>query len=529
MAGRNASGLSNTVSGINYPIGIQTFEKIRLGGYLYVDKTALIHKLVTTGDYVFLSRPRRFGKSLLLSTLEALFLGKRHLFKGLAIDDMDWDWVEYPVFHLDLNVANYMVDNALEMRLSEALGRWECDYGLENGPEDQPGIRFERIIRRAGESSGRKVIIMIDEYDKPLFGTISDPAKLERNREILQSFYSVLKSQDANIKFAILTGVTKMSKVSVFSGANNLMDISLDVEYNELCGLCDEEIDGSLRNGVEEYAAANDMDYDLARAELRKNYDGYHFADRGKDMYNPFSLLNALKFKRPGNYWFESDTPAFLVKLLKDQRYPLQRLEHERRSEDALKSSDIWKTDLVPIFYQTGYLTIKGFDSLFREYELDYPNEEVKKSFLEYLMPFYSPDVHNAGDLSDMVRAVLRGDSERFMGWLQTFFRDFPYDQLPDLEVHYQNVVYIIMKLMGFYVRTEYKTSDGRIDMVVKTPDYIYVIEFKLDLPAGRAIDQIESKGYADPFLYDGRKVIKIGASFDRATRALADWTVTEA
>lgn len=511
---------------MRYPIGMQSFPEIRNGGYVYVDKTALIHRLVTENKYYFLSRPRRFGKSLLLSTLEALFLGRRDLFRGLDIDSLDWDWEPHPVFHLDLNVRNYADMTSLSTILDRHLEEWERRYGCHASshiPED----RFIHVIRGAYELTGRPVVILVDEYDKPLFSTMHDPALLEHNRAILQAFYGVVKSLDGYIRFAMLSGVTKFSKVSVFSGLNNLIDISMETAYNAICGITSDEIRRYLGPSLDDFARANATGPDDAIRMLADNYDGYHFSKRGDDIYNPFSLLNALRVNELGNFWFETGTPTFLVRLLQRQHFILPDLEHTTRDGEILRSSDIYRNDPVPILYQTGYLTIKGYDHLTGEYLLDYPNREVKKSFLTFLISFYSPAAASS-DLNAMIRAVNAGHADRFMTILQGFFRDFPYDQIPALEVHYQNVVYIIMKLMGYHVATEYRTSDGRIDMLIKTHAYIYIIEFKMDRPASGAMRQIERKAYADPFVADGRKIIRIGATFDSRSRSLADWTISD-
>lgn len=508
---------------MKYPIGLQSFSEIRSNGFVYVDKTALVHKLVTTGKYIFLSRPRRFGKSLLLSTIEMLFSGRRELFDGLAVSKMDWDWAAHPVLHLDLNVRDYVDDTSLQTLLIRHLVEWEEKYGIV--PEsDIPEDRFIAVIKSACEQTGRQVIILIDEYDKPLVRTLDDPQLQRTYRNQLQAFYGVLKSLDQYIRFAMLTGVTRFSKVNVFSGLNNLNDISLDSNFNEICGITDDEIDRYFAEGINEFAQAQKMTFEYARETLRVNYDGYHFSHGGVGIYNPFSLLNALYSSRLGTYWAETGTPTFLADLLRREHYPLADLENEARSEQDLKGSDCYNTDLVPMFFQTGYLTIKGYDESTREYLLGYPNTEVKESFIKFLTPFYSPKIVTGSKITELVRAVNAGDTEKFMTWLGAFFADFPYEQIPDMEVHYQNVIYIIMKLMGFYVRTEYRTSQGRVDMVIQTEKYVYVIEFKLGGSPKTALRQIEENGYCKPFEGQGKTIIRLGVVFDKTTRALAKW-----
>ncbi|MCM1310477.1 MAG: ATP-binding protein [Bacteroides sp.] len=508
---------------MKYPIGVQSFSEIRTKGFAYVDKTALVHKLVTGGKYLFLSRPRRFGKSLLLSTIEMLFSGRKELFEGLAINDLGWDWTVHPVLHIDLNVADYSDDLALYDRLDATLQIWEKQYGL-TPTNTRPEIRLDAIIRKAYEITGQQVVILIDEYDKPLVRTLHNPELQEVYRNQLQAFYGVLKSLDQYIRFAMLTGVTRFSKVNVFSGLNNLNDISLEYAYNAICGITDAEIDQYFKSGVEMFDEVQKMSYDAARETLRLNYDGYHFCNGGAGIYNPFSLLTSLSNTRLGAYWAETGTPTFLVDLLKKEHYPLPNLEGVSRTEQDLKGSDAFNTDLVPMFFQTGYLTIKGYNEITEEYVLGYPNREVKKSFLSFLVPFISPKIPTGSKITDLVKAVMNGETEKFMTWLEAFFADFPYEQIPDMEVHYQNVIYVIMKLMGFYVRTEYRTSQGRVDMVIQTDKYIYVIEFKLGGSPKTALKQIEENGYAKPFEGQGKTIIRLGVVFDKTTRALKKW-----
>ncbi|MCM1109662.1 MAG: ATP-binding protein [Clostridium sp.] len=508
---------------MKYPIGVQSFEKIRKEGYVYVDKTALIHKIVISGQYYFLSRPRRFGKSLLLSTLEALFLGRRDLFRGLAIDSLLWEWVEYPVFHLDLNVTDYTEEKSLVDRLDETLTLWEEKYRI-TPDKVAPELRFENIIRKAFEQTGRQVVILVDEYDKPMLRALHNPELQDRYRNKLQAFYGVLKSLDPYIKFAMLTGVTRFSKTNIFSSLNNLNDISLETPFNELCGITDDELDHYFPKSVEAFAKARKVSFDYVREMLRKCYDGYHFAVPGVGIYNPFSLLRSLYSQKFGNYWAATGTPTFLVELLRQNNFLLSDLESVERSGQTLQSADIYRRDLVPMFFQSGYLTLEKFDLERNVYTLDFPNREVKESFLEFILPYYSPKANNESVINGLVRAVNGGDTDRFMEILRRFFADFPYEQIPDMEVHYQNVVYLIMKLMGFYVRTEYHTCNGRVDMVIDTKDFVYVIEFKLGGSPRTALRQIEEKGYAIPFEGSGKQIIRLGVVFDKTTRALAKW-----
>ena len=375
-----------------YPIGIQDFEKLRDSGYVYVDKTALVYKLASEGSYYFLSRPRRFGKSLLLSTLEAYFSGKRELFGGLAIEKLESEWAKYPILHLDLNTANYREPDSLRNVLNDALAGWEACYGA-SPTEVTPELRFKGVVRRACEQSGRRVVILVDEYDKPMLQAIGDAGLQEEHRATLKAFYSVLKTQDRYIRFAFLTGVTKFGKVSVFSDLNNLKDISRDERYATICGVTEGEIGAYFAESMRSLAARNGLTYDEACARLRRLYDGYHFEHGTEGVYNPFSLLNTLDRGRFGNYWFETGTPTFLVRLLQGADYRLSDLQEEQVSADLLDSIDSMSVNPVPVIYQSGYLTIKDYDPRFGMYTLGFPNEEVAEGFAKYLLPFYAPMV----------------------------------------------------------------------------------------------------------------------------------------
>ena len=512
-----------------YPVGIQSFEEIREGGYCYVDKTDLIYQLVKTGKYYFLSRPRRFGKSLLISTLEAYFLGKKELFKGLAMEELEKDWTTHPILHLDLNTQKYNTPEALNNVLEENLNYWESLYGAS---ESEIGVarRFNGIIRRAAEKAGQKVVVLVDEYDKPMLQAIGNEPLLTDYRNTLKAFYGALKSNDNYLRFALLTGVTKFSKVSVFSDLNNLMDISLSNRFANICGITENELYCNLEEDIRLLAEANGMNETEARQTLKEWYDGYHFAEHTEDIYNPFSLLNTLAEMKFGSYWFETGTPTFLVELLQRSKYDLHRLTEEMATADSLGGIDTMETNPVPILYQSGYLTIKGFDKEFRTYELGFPNKEVEEGFTKFLLPNYASlsSGNPSFEISSFVREVRSGNIDAFMRRLQSFFADTPYELARDLERHYQNVLFIVFKLLGFYTQAEYRTSNGRIDMVVKTDRYIYVMEFKLDGTAEEAIRQINEKGYAAPFASDGRTLYKIGVNFSNAIRGIEGWIVEE-
>ena len=510
---------------MKYPIGIQSFEKIRRDGYVYVDKTALVYQLVTRGSYYFLSRPRRFGKSLLISTLQAYFEGKRELFEGLAIADLEKEWTARPVLHLDMNTEKYADPESLNSILNRNLLRWEELYGTGPG-EDTFAGRFEGIVQRACEQTGHRVAILVDEYDKPLLQTFDKPELQEDYRNTLKAFYSVCKTQDRYIKLAFFTGVTKFSKVSVFSDLNNLEDISMDKQYATLCGITEEEIKKVFDDEVNELAQQEGIDKKGCYEQLALHYDGYHFCEDSEGVYNPFSLLNTLKRKKFSNYWFETGTPTFLVEVLKKNHYQLDNLTEELATADDLTGLDTAMENPVPLIYQSGYLTIKGYDKRFRMYKLGYPNKEVEEGFAHFLMPFYTPVSREKQNffIPNFVSDLEQGNVEGFMTRLQALFADGSYQVVGDMELYFQNCMAVIMKLLGFYVDVERHTSNGRIDIVVKTQDYIYVMELKLDDTVEAAIRQIEEKGYALPYAADSRTLYKIGICFSTKTRRLEDW-----
>ena len=512
---------------MKYPIGIQNFEKIREGGYLYIDKTDLVYDLANNGIYYFLSRPRRFGKSLLISTLEAYFSGRKELFEGLKIAELEKEWKEHPILHLDLNTKKYEDKSSLDAILNMHLEIWEAAYGDEK-KDRSPEERFMYVIKRAFEKTGKQVVILVDEYDKPMLQAIDNDALQDEYRNTLKAFYGALKSMDRYIRFALLTGVTKFGKVSVFSDLNNLRDISMEFAYSGICGITEEELHTAMGESIAELGAANGMTVEETKMKLKEMYDGYHFNRRCMDIYNPFSILNTFAKKEFGDYWFETGTPTFLVGLMKGCGYSLKKLMSEYATADSLNGLETLRKDPVPILYQSGYLTIKDYDKEFKTYILGFPNKEVENGFMKFLLPSYTGmDGSDAAfEIISFVKDIRAGNTDAFMKRLQSFFADTPYELVRDLELHYQNVMFILFKLLGFYTQAEYHTSEGRIDMVVKTPDYIYVMEFKLDGTAEEAMQQIESKDYSLPFECDGRKLVKIGVNFSNEKRNVERWIV---
>ena len=514
-----------------YPIGIQNFEKIRKEGYTYVDKTALIHRLVTTGTYYFLSRPRRFGKSLLISTMEAYFKGKKELFEGLAMEQLEKDWSEYPVLHLDLNGKEYDSPQALTKNINYYLSLWDKELAIDTSSVNDIDIRFKQIIDIACEKTGKKVVILIDEYDKPIVDNLGNPELADNFKKTLQGFYSVLKAKDGQIRFGFLTGVSKIGKLSVFSGLNNLTDISIEPEYSDVCGISEEDLHKYFDESVAELAEANNLSIDECYGKLKDMYDGYHFSEESDGMYNPFSLLSTFRSRKFKEYWFETGTPTLLVNVMKQTSFDVTTLSDqvEVSVEDLGGMQDIINRP-IPLFFQTGYLTIKDYDKEFNIYTLGFPNDEVKNGFLKFIFSYYVPVNPAEGNTTTakLAKALRTGSPDVFMRTLEALFANTTYQIQGDSEKNFQYAMYIIMELIGEYVQAERATSNGRIDLLLQTKDYIYIIEVKIDNTADAALQQIEEKGYAKPFVNDPRKIFKIGVSFSTENRRIEDWKVIE-
>ena len=511
-----------------YPIGIQNFQSLREDGYAYVDKTAFVYELAQSGKYYFLSRPRRFGKSLFLSTLEAYYQGKKELFKGLALEQLEKDWKTYPVLHLDLNVGKYDTPEALYERLDHYLSSWEKAYSLIPETSQSPATRFENVISQAYDKTGQKVVILVDEYDKPLLQAIGNKALQDEYRAMLKSVYGVAKTMDGYIQMAFFTGVTKFSKVSVFSDLNNLKDISLTQQYAEICGITEKEIRKNFDVDVTQMAEANQLNKEECYAKLKENYDGYHFCKKSVGMYNPFSLINALCDKDFNDYWFETGTPTFLVETLKRNNYELENMTREEVTADLLGSLDAIDTNPLPLLYQSGYLTIKDYKPRFDSYILGFPNGEVERGFTRFLFRYYAPIRvdQSVSFINNFTIEVESGQPEKFMSRLEAMFASQDYQIMGDTELYFHNVTSLVFKMLGFYVDVERHTSDGRMDMLVQTKDYIYIFEFKIDKSADEALKQIEGKQYAKPFESDARKLYKIGVNFSSETRRIDSWKV---
>ena len=529
---------------MKYPIGIQDFESIIKDGYTYVDKTALVYKLVSEGKIYFLSRPRRFGKSLLVSTLKHYFQGHKELFKGLAIDTLEKEWAEYPVFHLDFNGENFTTHGVLERKIVGAIEGWEKIYG--EAPSGRTlGDRFIYVLSQARKQYGRRAVVLIDEYDKPLLDVLDSGLKVtvdgqerlleEYHRNILKGFYSVFKAADEHLQFVLLTGVTKFSQVSVFSGFNQPADISLDPRYEALCGITTEELHTYFAEPIRTLAQRYRYTEDEMKDFLRQQYDGYHFGYNLIDIYNPFSLLNAFSSQKIDDYWFRSGTPTYLVRLLNHAKENLNELTGRYYTTQQFVD---YKADVempLPMIYQSGYLTIKDCNMRRNTYLLDFPNNEVKNGFITVLASDYLKSRTDVSSWTqDVVDALEAGDTEKFRKLLTSFLADIPYsmrrkEDERERERYFHYTFYLLLRMISVYtVYTEKQQSEGRVDCIVETPQYIYIFEFKLDGIPEEALQQIEDKGYARPYEADNRPLFKIGVSFSSETGTVDGWKCME-
>ena len=507
--------------------GTSYFPTLRENKTVYVDKTAIIHHMVNADTAFFLSRPRRFGKSLLVTTLEAYFQGRRELFEELAIAKLEQDWVSYPVLRFDMSGTNYTKPDDLEERLNIQLLRYEEVYGRNINEGKQPGSRLNGLIRRAKKAKGQNAVVLIDEYDAPLLDTVMDEASFEKLRIMLRSFYSPLKESAEHLRFVFLTGITKFSQLSIFSELNNLKNISMRDEYAAICGITEEEIRMQLQPEVASLAEKYGVDFEDAMVMLKRKYDGYHFSRNCPDIYNPYSLLNSLQDKELDNYWYASGTPTHLTEML--SKYTLRPEDLEGFYADAaMFDAPTEKAESpIPILYQSGYLTIKK--NVGSTYLLGFPNEEVRLGFLRELMPYYSRNTRDGDSifLLNLTMALKEHDLEKAMQLLRGFFSSVPYDAERQDEAHYKTMFYLIFRLAAaFDVRTEERSAAGRCDAVMETEDAVYVFEFKLKGTAQEALAQIDERGYMIPYEAGGKKLYKIGACFDDELRTLKEWIV---
>ena len=526
------------------PIDDQTFEQIRTTGAVYVDKTHYIEKLLSIGRFFFLSRPHRFGKSLFTSTLKAYFEGKKELFDGLYLEHAEPQlaqqtqreaWVSFPVLYFQLNGVDYSYDEALSETLVAQMRTLEAQWGIVGEEDSSPAIRFTYLIQTLFQKTEQLVVVLIDEYDKPLLETFDAPERNERFRTQLKSFYEVLKKSDAYIHFAFLTGITKFSKIVLFSGLNNLVDITLEDNYSAICGFTEEELTSHFAAEIEKLATKYQQTIEEARAMLKKNYDGYRFSGNDVNVYNPFSLLNVLAFSNYKYYWFETATPAFLVSYLKQINYYVPEIKDGVEIDGgALLDFRLGCANPLPLLFQSGYLTIKDYEPFDYIYTLRYPNEEVKYGFLRTLLMGYYPTVLDAVvDVRRFRDEILRGDVDAFMQRLSAIISGIPYGDFsrapePYYERDGQVAVFLVFLLMGQFIQTEVHNHVGRADAVVHTPEFVYVFEFKLDGSGTpeEALQQIEEKGYALPYQNGDKQVVCVGVAFSKEKKTIASWLV---
>ena len=517
---------------MKYPIGIQSFDRIIEDGYVYVDKTELIYNLTHESSIYFLSRPRRFGKSLLVSTLKNYYLGRRELFRGLAMERLETEWAVYPVFHVDFNGAVFSNAGQLEAMLRDYVEGWERMYGLVPDKELGIGIRFRHVLRAAHEQTGRRAVVLIDEYDKPILDVLDVDGSLEdRHRNVLKAFYSVFKAADEHLQFVLLTGVTKFSQVSVFSGFNQPKDISMDGRYEALCGITQDEIDRYFPQPIADMAADYRCTPGEMKQRLKQQYDGYHFSKRLTDVYNPFSLLNALDSRSVDDYWFRSGTPTYLIRLLAHFNENINELtgKYYRPEEFVDYKADVERP--LPMIFQSGYLTIKNYDFQFNTFLLDFPNNEVKNGFLTMLATSYLKPQEEMGTwIRSVVMTLQEGNTDRLRTLFTSFLASIPYTMRrkegeAERERYFQYTFYLIMRLVSVYtVYVEKAQSQGRVDCVVETPQYVYIFEFKLDGTAAEALQQIEDRGYAREYAADTRQLYRVGVGFSSETGTVSDW-----
>ena len=513
-----------------YPVGIQTFEDIREKGYLYIDKTKYIVDFREKGmKYVFLSRPRRFGKSLFASTLQAYFEGRKELFEGLAIADYEKEWVKHPVLHFDLSGAKHMGIEQLERYLADMLEEQETKWGYKTHLIDA-NLRLIELVKRAYNQTGKNVVVIIDEYDAPLLDVVHEKENLQPLHRIIQNFYSPLKMLDPYLEFTFIIGITKFPQSSIFSGLNNLDNISMFNQYSAICGISKTELTTQMKPDIEAMGEALNMTYEECLKELTQFYDGYHFSENSEDIFNPFSLIKALNAGKIASYWFGSGTPSFLLKLLDKYHVNLSTLESQETVLSSFDQSTEEMTDALPLLYQSGYLTIKKYEPMFQEYTLGIPNKEVRDGLLNSLIPHYVNPRRsdNNAFLLGFCKAVYRNDIEAALEHMRTYMATIPYDLENHSEKHYQTIFYLMFSFLNIYIRTEVKSAIGRADAVMHMPDTIYVFELKVDKSAEEALAQIDEKGYMLPYRTEGKRLVKIGISFDSTQRTISDWIIKE-
>ena len=522
-----------------YPVGIQTFSEIIRGGYVYVDKTDLVWQLAHYAKFIFLSRPRRFGKSLLTSTIESYFKGERELFEGLKIMELEQEWEQYPVIHIDLSEAKDADSvNELTDKLLLLLADYTDVYGKRK-EENTPGGILRGIIRRANEKTGQKVVVLIDEYDAPLLGVMHETTKLKAMRKVMQEFYIPLKANEQYVKFCFITGITKFSQLSIFSTINNITNVTMDTMFSAICGITEEELSTVMKEDIERLAGIQGLSYEQMHHKLKERYDGYHFTKNSPEIYNPFSLLKAFQQREVANYWFESGTPTFLIHQMQHFKTNIMSLDRMEVPASAFDQPTENMKSALPLLYQSGYLTIKDYDREGEMYYLSIPNQEVRIGYVKGLLPTYTglddADVQTGFALK-FWRALKRGDIELAMQEMKAYLAGIPYvegfkkklEEVSAAEGFYEYTMYLIFSMLNVYARTQVKVAGGRIDMVVWMPETTYVFELKVNGTAEEALQQIDDKGYAFPYKTEGRKVVKVGVKFNADTRVPEEWVVKE-
>ena len=522
------NSMTNTLKRL--PTGIQTFSEIIEGGYLYVDKTALVYQLTSTCKYVFMSRPRRFGKSVLCSTLKSYFEGRSDLFKGLAMEQMESEWRKHPVLLISLASIKGGTTEDFYDKIDVQLRDYEKQYGIEK-PNNNPGARLENLIKQTSVLTGEKAVVIIDEYDAPLLTVLHEPERLKEMRMTVRSLLSCLKDCDPYLRFVFITGITKFSQVSIFSELNNLDKITMMPQYSTLCGITQEELETQMMPWVEHLAADNSMTVEDALAQLKRNYDGYHFAEDLKDVYNPYSLLQAFKWSKLKDFWFDTGTPSSLLNMLEKFGARVTEFDDGCKCEEKEFDAPTEKmTSAMPFFYQSGYLTIKAYNPDTGRFILKYPNREVRNGMIYALIPYYveQNSIHANSVVADVYEAILGGDLDEALQVLKVYLASVPYAEHATSEGHYQTMLYVVFSLLGRYVQMEVRTVKGRIDMVLETKTDLYVMELKIDRPAREALEQIDQKGYLLPYSREGLRLHKVGIAFSTEERTLSGWEIAD-
>lgn len=512
-----------------YPIGIQTFSEIRERNYLYIDKTQYLVDFIDKGyKYVFLSRPRRFGKSLFASMIHAYYEGRKDLFEGLAMGEYEKDWVKHPVLHFDMSAAKHMDTKQLDDYLDYLLLPYEKQFGTEENKDKAPNIRFANIVKAAYEQTGRKVVLIIDEYDAPLLDVVHEELNLVALRRAMQNFYSPIKSLDPYFEFVFLTGITKFAQLSIFSELNNLFNISMYDKYSAICGISSEELHTQMLPDVERLAEHLHLSVDETFERLKRKYDGYHFSKNSEDVYNPFSLIKALASGDIGDYWFDSGTPTYIIKLLQKYNVGLRDLTGQDAGVSDFDVSPENMTTALPLLYQSGYLTIKHYDPMIDLYTLGYPNEEVRTGMVRSLAANYLTPAEgtNSSFVIKFVKAVIADDMEQALTLMRAYLAGVSYRLSNKTERDVQTIFYLVFSLIGSFIKVEEESAHGRADVVITLPSVVYVMELKFDGSADAALRQIDEKGYLIPYTADGKRLVKVGVNYSSEERTITEWRI---